>query len=253
MNTVAAYSIKGGVGKTAFAVNFAYACAQRGKRVLLLDLDPQGAASFYFRVQPCAKLKGRRLMAGKEGLEHHVRESDYPGLDVLPAKLSFRHFDLVLSDSSNPRRQLRAMLKPLAKEYDVAVVDAPPSLSLLSESILDAADLVASPVVPTPLSGNTLAQLAAFMDEHPPRHRPVLLPFFSMVERRKRLHRDTMEQLRAMHPEIPETVIPYAADVERMGLTKAPLLATRPSCPAGRAFAALTGEVLAGLKSHASG
>ncbi|MBT3286217.1 MAG: ParA family protein [Victivallales bacterium] len=247
MNVLAAYSIKGGVGKTAFAVNFAHACAQAGKRTLLLDLDPQGASSFYFRVKPHAKLKGRKLIAGKQSLKEFVRESDYPGLDLLPAKLSFRHFDVVLADAAKPRRQLRALLKPLAKRYDMLILDAPPTLSLLSENILDAADTVVTPVVPTSLSANTLDQLVAFLDDSFPGRRPVLIPFFSMVERRKRLHRDMMCTLRTQHPEILHTTIPYSTDVERMGLARAPLLATRPRCPAGKAFAELAAEVMRGL------
>ena len=247
MNIVAAYSIKGGVGKTAFAVNFAYACAQAGQRTLLLDLDPQGASSFYFRVRPSEKLKGRKLMAGKQSLADFLRESDYPGLDILPAKLSFRHFDHVLADAAKPRDHLRHLLKPLADDYDLVILDAPPNLNLLSENILHATDAVVCPVVPTPLSANTLAQLVEFLEERFADHMPEFLPFFSMVESRKRLHRDTMCELRAQYPTFLRTVVPYATDVERMGLTRAPLLATRPACVAGKAFTQLAAEVLRAL------
>jgi cellulose biosynthesis protein BcsQ len=244
MNTVASYSIKGGVGKTALAVNLAYACAQAGKRTLLLDLDPQGASSFYFRVSPKAKMKGRKVVAGKQDLLALVRESDYPGLDILPAKLSFRHFDLALADSSKPTRHLRALLKPLRDEYDLVVLDSPPNITLLSENVLDAADAIVTPVVPTCLSVNTLEQLSEFIGKRPAKRMPRLLPFFSMVERRKKLHRETMADLRRQFPETLLAIIPYSTDVERMGVTRAPLLATRPSCRAGKAFAALALEVL---------
>ncbi len=247
MNTVAAYSIKGGVGKTAFAVNFAYACAQLGRRTLLLDLDPQGASSFYFRIRPPEKLKGRKLMAGKQPLLDFVRESDYPNLDILPAKLSFRHFDHVLAEANKPLAQLRQLLKPLAETYDLAVVDAPPNLNLLSENILHATDAIVSPVVPTPLSANTLGQLTEFLEEHLAERTPEFLPFFSMVESRKRLHRDTMCDLRAQYPAFLRTIIPYSTDVERMGLSRSPLLATRPSTPAAKAFAQLASEILRAL------
>lgn len=244
MKILAAYSIKGGVGKTAFAVNFAHACALAGKRTLLLDLDPQGASSFYFRAQPPAKLKGRQLMAGKQPLLKFVHETEYPGLDILPATLSFRHFDDVLSKAGKPGRQLRQVLKPLAKTYEVAILDAPPNLNIFSESVMQAAEFIACPVVPTPLSANTLEQLVQFLDQRFAEHAPEFLPFFSMVEARKRIHQNTISELRAQYPAMLRATIPYSTDVERMGLTRAPLLAKRPNCPAGRAFAQLAGEVL---------
>jgi cellulose biosynthesis protein BcsQ len=252
MIVVAAYSIKGGVGKTAFAVNFAHACAQAGKRTLLLDLDPQGASSFYFRVQPRNKMKGRKLVAGKQALADFVRESDYAGLDILPAALSFRHFDIALAEAKKSDHRLRSLLKPLAEDYDVAIMDAPPSISLLSENVLDAADFVVTPVVPTPLSANTLEQLAEFLTDRFPKKGPALLPFFSMVESRKRLHRDTMCELRTRYPHLLRGTVPYSTDIERMGLTRAPLLATRPGCRAGKAVAQLAAEVLHQLESDGS-
>ena len=95
MKVVASYSIKGGVGKTALSVNLAYAMRQAGHRTLLVDLDPQCAAGFYFRVRPAKtfKIKNRARLADR--LRSHIRESDYPGLDILPSNLAYRNFDIM--------------------------------------------------------------------------------------------------------------------------------------------------------------
>ena len=97
MKVIALYNIKGGVGKTAAAVNLAYLCAGGGRPTLLWDLDPQGAASYCLRVD--AKVKGGRkaLLSGKHPLTRAIVPSAFAGLDVLPADFSYRNMDLALS------------------------------------------------------------------------------------------------------------------------------------------------------------
>jgi cellulose biosynthesis protein BcsQ len=102
--------------------------------------------------------------------------------------------------------------------YDVAILDCPPSISLASESVFGAADFLLVPVIPTTLSSRTLHQLSEFLAGQ--ESRPALLPYFSMVDGRKRLHREVMAELSATYPEILRTAIPAAADVERMGVAR---------------------------------
>ena len=107
MKVLACYSFKGGVGKTATAVNLAYWAAQSGQRTLLMDLDPQGASSFYFRVRPADGSKWKkRIFTQEDALLSHIRESDYSNLDLIPAQRSLRHLDTLLKQTDVKGRQL---------------------------------------------------------------------------------------------------------------------------------------------------
>ena len=242
MRIIGVYNIKGGVGKTATAVNLSYLTAQAGYRTLIWDLDPQGASSFYFRVKPKIKGGGKKLVRGKQELDSLVKGTDYENLDLLPADFSYRHMDLVLEKRNKPALQLMKLLRPLSHEYDYIFLDCPPSISLVSENVFQAVDGLLVPMIPTTLSLRTLDQLIAFLDGHKLAHLP-LMPFFSMVDRRKRMHLDCLEQLPAKYPGLLRTCIPYASEVERMGIRRAPLVDYAPSCRAAKAFAALWDEV----------
>ncbi len=93
MNTLATYNIKGGVGKTAAAVNLAYLAARDGHRTLLWDLDPQGAASYLLRVRPRVKGGGKALIRGKTSLEEAVKPTEFDRLDLVPADFTYRNLD----------------------------------------------------------------------------------------------------------------------------------------------------------------
>lgn len=246
MQILATYNIKGGVGKTAAAVNLAYLAARDGYRTLVWDLDPQGAASYYFRVRPKVKGGTKGLLKRRRELEEAVKGSDFPNLDLIPADFSFRNLDLALADTKRPVKQLLRLLRPLSEAYDLLFLDCPPSISLVSENVFHAADALVIPLIPTTLSMRTYAQLLEHL-EHSGLDRLTLLPFFSMADRRKRLHLETMEQLRARDPRVLEADIPYASAVEVMGERRAPVPSYAPRSPAGRAYEGLWGEVAARL------
>ena len=247
MRTLAAYNIKGGVGKTSTAVNLAYLAVKDGLRTLVWDLDPQGAATFLLGVKPRVKGGSEALVSGKRRLADAIRVSDHPGLDVVPADFSYRNLDVQLEDAKRPTQQVRRLLEPLGRDYEVVVLDCPPSISMVSENVFAAAQLLLVPVVPTTLSLRPLEQLTDFvaaMDKP----RPTVRAFFSMVDRRKRLHLDVVRELPAQHGGFMETSVPVDSVVERMGLTRRPVVESHPSSRAALAYRMLWRECLPHLR-----
>jgi chromosome partitioning protein len=252
MRIYATYNIKGGVGKTTTAVNLAYLAAEAGLRTVLWDLDPQGAASFMFRVKPRVKGGGRALISGKRQLDDAIKGTDFDNLDLIPADFTYRNMDLLLDvgdaklgdnvPGGKPARKLSKLLAPLAAEYDAVFLDCPPSVSLVSENVLHAADVIVVPLIPTTLSVRTLEQLADFIDEFKG-HRPDLLAFFSMVDRRKKLHREITEKLSAERYDVARTVIPALSVIETMSVERAPVTVFAPNSAAAKAYRGLWAEL----------
>jgi chromosome partitioning protein len=245
VKTLATYSIKGGVGKTSAAVNLGALAAADGLRTVLWDLDPQGAASFLFRVRPKVKGGGGRLIRDKEPLAV-MKGTDVEGLDLLPADFSYRNLDLELDRRKKPLAGVRRVLAQLDGDYDLAILDCPPSISLVSENVFAAADLLLVPLVPSTLSVRTLEQLRRFLTqvEQPA---PEVLAFFSMVDRRKRLHRDLVASLPAELPGVADVAIPNASVVELMGLRREPVVTSASRHIASEAYGRLWAQARAVL------
>lgn len=246
MRVIAVYQLKGGVGKTATAVNLSALLARRGSPTLLWDLDPQGAATFYFRIAPKVD-GGRKVFHDADRLSGSIRASDFPDLDLVPADFSYRKLDRRLETDD----ALIEALEPLADEYDTVVLDCPPSAGALAENVFRVADALIVPTIPTPLSLRTLAQLMSHLKSRSGR-RPRVLPFFSMVDRRKSLHNRVIEWAAEEKLGFLDAAIPYSAEVERMGVRRGPIFMWAPRCPAAIAFGALFDEVAAALDDESA-
>lgn len=243
MRVFACYNIKGGVGKTATAVNLSYISARQGWRTLLWDLDPQAAASFYFRVKPNVKKGAKGIVKKSQPLQEHIKGTNYVGLDIIPADFSYRNFEHYLDKTKKPTGRLRKVLQPLKEEYDYIFIDCAPSISILSENIFHAADALLVPVIPTILSIRTLNQLLEFLRKEEIEILKVL-PFFSMVDRRRLLHRTVIENPPFKEKLMLQSWVPYASEVEKMGEHREPLLVYASHCPSAIAYQALWDEVL---------
>lgn len=248
MKIIASYNIKGGVGKTATAVNLSYLAAEEGARVLIWDLDPQGAASYYFRIKPKVKKGARGLIQKKRPMEDAIKGTDFENLDLIPADFSYRHMDLYLMAEKNPLLRINKLIKPLRDEYDYIVLDCPPSISLVSENIFTTADMLLVPLIPTTLSIRTLDQLLDFFRKNRDFNVRSVLPFFSMVDRRKALHRIIVDRPPVDDVSFLNTAIPYASEIEQMGVHRTPLFDYAGSSKAASAYQLLWDEIKQKLK-----
>jgi len=175
-----------------------------------------------------------------------VKGTDLEGLDLLPADFSYRHLDIALDQTKKPLAGVSRVLDPLAEHYDVAILDCPPSISLVSENVFTAADALLVPLVPSTLSVRTFEQLQAFLAGGP-QPAPAVVAFLSMVDRRRRLHRELAESLPQTLPGVAHGGIPVASAVELMGVARVPLVVNHPRSPAARAYAELWAEIAAGI------
>ena len=113
MQIVGASNIKGGVGKTTTAVNLAFLAASTGRRTVLWDLDPQGAATYLLDGEANERASARKLVRGRRGLQEILAPTRFENLALLPADTSFRNFDIHMNAEKHPTRRLMMMVRPL--------------------------------------------------------------------------------------------------------------------------------------------
>ena len=242
MEIIAISSIKGGVGKTTTAVHLAYLSAAAGWRTLLWDLDPQGGATYSLGVDASLNGAAKRLVRGDQELEDAIVATPFDNLDLLPGDLSLRRMDLHLHERKHPTERLLKMSRSLRSRYAALFIDCAQGMSLLSENVLTAADAIVVPLIPSPLSVRMLDQLSGFVAERGWTDL-VVLPFFSMVDRRRQLHQEYIAATRERFPGILRTEVPYWSEIERMSVRRAPLSAIAPRSAAARIYLSLWTEI----------
>ena len=156
-------------------------------------------------------------MRGKSDVDALIKGTDFERLDLLPADFSYRHMDLALDATKKPTRRLARVLAPLAGEYDYVFLDCPPSISLVSESVFEAADALLVPLIPATLSSRTFAQLREVV-------RPATTARGAGVLLDGRPPQAPAPRgdggLAAEHDGVLRTAIPNGSDVERMGVQR---------------------------------
>jgi cellulose biosynthesis protein BcsQ len=195
-----------------------------------------------------SKHKPKTFLSGKTAIGELVQATDYPHLDVIPAGFAYRHFEQQLRQSSDQGRKnlIDKLIAPFGESYALVILDCPPSFSLLTEQIFNTADSLYLPIIPTHLSLRTFEQTYDFFKEHKLKVKR-LHAFFTMVDKRRSLHRVMIEHPPSVLKNRLPTVIPYAAAVERMGDYRAPLSTFDKTSVVSRAYSQLWNDIKTNL------
>jgi len=240
MTVLALYNLKGGVGKTAAAVNLGYLSAAAGYKTLVWDLDPQGSASFYLNARTVTKNQTKKILAGDVDVRDAVQSSVFKNLWVLPSDISARNVDVLLDDLKKSRKKIKSLVNDL-KEYDVVILDCPPGISLLHENIFNAAKWIIVPNIPTTLSIRSYETVMEYFRNNDLDTSKVRC-FFSMVDHRKNLHHEVMQKF-FEEKVFFKSYLPYLSDVEKMGIHQKPLFEYANSSYAAKCYRDLWNEI----------
>lgn len=245
MITVALYNLKGGVGKTASCVNFAYLAAKDGYKTLLWDIDPQGSTTFYYKLKPKDAQGIKKLISKDANLDSAILATEYENLEIIAADNSSKSFDIMVEEMKGQKNRLKGILKQLENEYDFVFIDCPPGFSALSENIFNASDIVLMPIIPTTLSIRTYNMVKDYFKEKA-LDSAKLMCFFTMVDLRKNMHNEIMEQL-YKDKKFFQNYIPYLSEVEKMGIHRRPIEEYARSSYAAKCYHELWTEIKEGV------
>src|SRR5205085_7500609 len=192
---------KGGVGKTTTAINLSAALALTGKRVLLIDLDPQANSSLTFLKHTAIERSIYDLLTDTDITpESVIKNTSIATLDVLPSRINLAKFESKLLGEFDAPFRLKDRIEGITKVYDCVLIDTPPTLGLITVNALVAADYVIVPIQPSYFALEGTDDLLETVEKIKARPNPrlqVLGVVITLLDKRTTLAKDIQEQIRA--------------------------------------------------------
>ena len=240
---------KGGVGKTTTAINLSAALALSGKRVLLVDLDPQANSSLTFLDPKAIEASVYELLTeASPNYEKVIRNSPIIGLDVLPSRISLAKFESKLLGEFDAPFRLKDRLDGLTSTYDYILIDTPPTLGLITVNALVASDYLIIPIQPSYFALEGTDDLLETIDKVKARPNPnlqVLGVVITLHDKRTTLARDIQEQIKQVFGEkVFSTVISKSVRLEESPAYKETIFTFAPNSSGASEYSSLCDEVI---------
>ncbi len=240
---------KGGVGKTTTAINLAAALAERGKKILLIDLDPQANCSISF-------LEPQEISTSIYDVlsDHHadfpsvIKATKMKNLSVTPSRISLAKLEQQLAGQFDAPFKLKDALAPIRKDFDIIVIDCPPALGLLTVNALVAATHLLVPIQSTyyALEGtDDLLETYERVRSRPNPELQILGVLITLYDKRTSIAQDTFNQIKAVFGDkLFRTKISRSVRLEESPAYKETILTYAPDSPGATEYKKLSLEVL---------
>jgi len=238
---------KGGVGKTTSTVNVGAYLAEAGRKVLLIDFDPQGNLSS--AVGANKELPDiYALITNQASPEKVVQETSVPGLFIIPASIDLTGATVELVDQPDRAFFLKKALNPLLKDFDYVLIDCPPSLGILTINGLTAANMVMIPLQTEYFALEGLSQLTQSIDLIQKGTNPELILggiIFTMYDSRTNLAQEVVQNVIGYAGEkVFKTIIPRNVRLSEAPSHGKPINLYDPACPGAKSYKLLAAEVI---------
>ncbi len=240
---------KGGVGKTTTAINLSAALAKSGKKVLLIDLDPQGNSSLSFLDNKVIERSIYDLLTDSNSSpEDIIKPTSIAGLDVMPSRINLAKFESKLIGEFDAPFRLKDRIDGLTKTYDYILIDTPPTLGLITVNALVASDYVLVPIQPSYFALEGTDDLLETVEKIKARPNPrlqVLGVVITLLDKRTTLARDIQEQIRTVFGDkVFSTVISKSVRLEESPAYKETIFTFAPTSSGATEYSSLCDEVM---------